>query len=219
MEKRKKTYNVGNEFFKVLKEPKQLDFYTTPLNEVCCHHCCETFSGIPIGLPQKFNDLKKKMKLSGIYCSFECALGGNREINDQRTLFRKSELLYYRKMLFGIDMSKGLKEAPPRTFLKKFGGALDIDEFRDYSRDYVLEKSPVLYIIPYEESILEKLKHHKVVPAIKKKAPPLKKKKGLILSTQVTQSRLTYKMKGVKSEKNEQEKRKARLKRLGINVE
>ena len=77
------------------------------------------------------------------------------------------------------------------------------------TKKIVMQTPPLLHIIPEEESILERLKHHQVTPAIKKKAPPVRKKPGLVASS--------YSIKR-NDAVSETRRRHDRLKKLGINI-
>ena len=198
--------------WRVLLGPRQADFYSRPTG-VCCHHCCHTFKGPPVGMPIVYNERKKRMVLRGVYCSVRCCLGANQELHDTRALVRPMWIRYMAKMLYGIPLKAEVRPAPPRRTLRMFGGCLTLDEFRgvgsNVDRQILLETPPLLQVIPEEESILEKLKHHQATPAIRKKAPPTRKKPGLASGSYTIQRNDTA---------TESRKRRERLSRLGIQV-
>lgn len=199
--------------WRVLLGPKQAGFYARR-TDICCHHCCHPFEGLPVGLPIRYNDRKNRMVLRGVYCSVRCCLGANQELQDTRALVRPMWIRYMAKMLYGISLKTEIRPAPPRRTLRKFGGCLTLEEFRGEGdggadREICLETPPLLQVIPEEESILEKLKHHQVTPAIRKKAPPTRKKPGLASSSYTIQRNNTA---------AECRKRRERLSKLGIQV-
>ena len=170
--------------WQILQEPRQRDFYSRPSCDIWCHHCCHPFEGPPVGLPIVYNERKETMVLRGVYCSVRCCLGANKETSDTRSLVRPMWVRHMAKKVYGIPMSTHIEPAPPRRCLKAFGGCLTLEQFRgNADREIVMQTPPLLHIVPEEESILERLKHHQVTPAIKKKAPPSRKKPGLASSS------------------------------------
>lgn len=208
----KKTMGDAHQW-RVLLEPRQVDFYTRP-TPVCCHHCCHPFDGLPVGMPVTYNERKNKMVLRGVYCSVRCCLGANRELRDVRALVRPMWIRYMAKRLYGLPMKDRVRAAPPRRCLRMFGGCLTVEEFRGVApgsedMDIVVQTPPLLHVMPEEESILEKLKHHQVTPAIRKKAPPTRKKPGLASSSYTIRRNDTA---------TESRRRRDRLSKLGIRV-
>ncbi|MBN37918.1 MAG: hypothetical protein CMI29_05570 [Opitutae bacterium] len=196
--------------WQILQHPRQADFYSQTSCDIWCHHCCHPFEGPPIGMPIVYNERKEKMVLRGVYCSIRCCLGANQETSDTRSLVRPMWLRHMAKKVYGIPLKRRIPPAPPRRCLKAFGGCLTIEQFRgSEDQDIVMQTPPLLQMIPEEESILERLKHHQVTPAIKKKAPPSRKKPGLASSS------YTIKRNDAATETK---LRHARLAKLGINV-
>lgn len=195
--------------WKVLQNPKQADFYTQQSCDIWCQHCCHPFTGPPVGMPITFNERKQKMVLRGVYCSLRCCLGANREMKDTRALTRPMWIRYMALKVYGVPLKQVIRPAPPRRCLTVFGGCLSLEAFRQNDQELVMQIPPILELIPEEESILEKLKHHQVTPAIRKKAPPGRKKPGLASSS------YTITRKDSKSESN---LRHQRLAKLGIQV-
>lgn len=199
--------------WRVLLEPRQADFYAQPTS-VWCHHCCHPFDGLPVGMPITYSERKKRMVLRGVYCSVRCCLGANRELTDVRALVRPMWIRYMAKQLYGLPMKQRVRAAPPRRCLKVFGGCLTIEQFRGLTpesteQEIVVQTPPLLHVMPEEESILEKLKHHQVTPALKKKAPPNRKKPGLAAPSYTIQRNNTA---------AESQRRRERLSKLGIKV-
>lgn len=102
----------------------EVDFPDSPEGAMMCWHCTEEMqkSGEPIRIPVK-------NELYGYFCSFPCA---KRFCIDDGC--RPHDLL---KALVALTVSAGGRDicpAPPRIALKKFGGLLSIDDFRNKSR-------------------------------------------------------------------------------------
>jgi hypothetical protein len=121
-----------------------------------CLHCTLKFDTLPIGIPY---DIKKDIfYLYGNYCSFECCYSDIllKKISDKST---KISNLYLLKNKLYNDYSK-INEAPPKEFLKEYGGTMTHDEYKHFTKKYVIQ----IYnppIRPYTNTILfnEKTSH------------------------------------------------------------
>lgn len=113
--------------------------------DVNCWHCHHDFTTSPIGIPVEYIDRKELPNESlndvdtgyesyfltyGVFCSFPCALAYLKYNNDD-ILFRNSKGLLFSLyfQMYGNEMT--CKEAPHWQSLKKYGGDLTIQEFRD----------------------------------------------------------------------------------------
>jgi hypothetical protein len=100
--------------------------------EVGCWWCCHKFDNTPCGLPDKYyNNI---YYVIGYFCSHNCAMAYNNELNDYKVWERNSLLKILYKKIYGNDSE--LTPAPPRQVLKFFGGNLTIDEFRKTNKSY-----------------------------------------------------------------------------------
>ena len=106
---------------------------------VACHWCIHAFNTPPVGMPtRKMAD--GKFSVSGVYCSLECAVAHNFDVN------RASHAAYTRHALCCEMASTANKTvrpvhinpAPPRALLSTFGGPLSIDEFRNSDKAYTI---------------------------------------------------------------------------------
>lgn len=130
-----------------------LDYNTN--NNLCCWWCCHTFDTLPLGLPDKM--INNIFHVIGYFCSFNCALAYNMNLNDHRIWERMSLLYMLRNkictnmiqhklqpnelQILEPEISRLLGDiiiSPPRYLLKMFGGHLDINEFREKS--FILKK-------------------------------------------------------------------------------
>lgn len=141
----KKVSNIMMEFADFDKK----SFFRT---NICCWHCCHSFSETPVGIPISYeNDI---FNVKGVFCSFNCAstYNFNDRLYENETQERESLLhLMYRKTHDVKDID--IKRAPQKECLKMFGGLLDISDFRDNNKVYGLVFPPALCIIPQLEEI------------------------------------------------------------------
>lgn len=109
--------------------------------ERLCWHCCHPWQGHSIEFPISQDSRLKKFKVVGQFCSWECIKAYNRDnYTNIRNSIQDVNIRYYRKMLTGNVAP--VSPAPPRSFLKAFGGKMTIDEFRkNSSRMNASEKS------------------------------------------------------------------------------
>ena len=100
---------------------------------VCCWNCTEPFDGIPLAIPGGLEKHTKRLKdCTGVFCSFNCMrrwiLNSNRH-----TSWEQMQLItYMHKVIVGHTVS--IPPAASPHVLKKFGGYMDIDEYR---KDFV----------------------------------------------------------------------------------
>lgn len=80
---------------------------------------------IPYFLPDYIKD--GKFYVIGWFCSLNCAVAYNIKLNDER-IFERISLLKY---MYNIDGEENISPSPNILVLKKFGGILNIDEYRN----------------------------------------------------------------------------------------
>lgn len=90
----------------------------------CNAECCQS-----IILPDK----KKKDKFYGlgVFCSYNCAMAYNFEINDEKVWERCSLLYQLRETIEKNKILDKINPAPPKEVLKEFGGELSRDEYKN----------------------------------------------------------------------------------------
>jgi len=116
-----------------------------------CWWCCHCFDNIPIYLPE--NKLDNHYYVYGYFCSFNCAMAYNVDLNDYKIWDRSSYLnqLYYKLN----NEYKNIKPAPSKYCLDIFGGNLTIDLFRkkflNTNYNYRLIIPPLKPMIPIIE--------------------------------------------------------------------
>lgn len=114
---------------------------------IACWWCCHKFNTIPLGIPEYID--KGKFYLVGCFCSFNCMLAYNLDMNDYKIWDRQSRILQFKNI---INENKcPIKPAPARQVLSLFGGPLSIDEFRNsfsiINKDYRCLLPPMASII------------------------------------------------------------------------
>ena len=118
---------------------------TTNIN---CWWCCHEFDNIPLGIPTQY--IKNTFYLYGCFCSFNCCLSYNLDMNDYK-LWDRQSLIYYLKNIIDPENEIIIRPAPPRQILDKFGGSLNIEQFR--KSFYILDKN-YNYILPHMVSVI-----------------------------------------------------------------
>lgn len=92
-------------------------------SDTLCWWCCHKFDSIPIPCVSKYDSVKKRFKVYGIFCSWECSAAfGNSENNSLLNL-----ILLKREW---TGDASDITKAPSRYLLKPFGGFMSIEEFR-----------------------------------------------------------------------------------------
>jgi hypothetical protein len=103
--------------------------------DIACWWCCHKFDHIPLGIPEFI--IKDTFYLTGCFCSFNCMLSYNLDINDYKIWDRQTNI-YQLKNRIDPDNKITMHPAPPRQSLDIFGGPLNISAFRQSF--YVLNK-------------------------------------------------------------------------------
>jgi hypothetical protein len=165
---------MNKNYFNVLKKVKILKIIQADdtkkewdsSTEHACFYCTEQFQTMPIGIPIRHN--KGKYYCRDNFCSFNCAAAYIFSGFDTRYHFKKWE--YYSLLCLlakeinekinteiGNDEKKIIyvKLAENRNLLKKFGGPMNIDEFRKQfyflDKKYSLLYPPVSCMYPQTE--------------------------------------------------------------------
>lgn len=183
--------NYTSDLNKKICESK-VNFYDKSQNQwnentdIACWWCCHQFNHIPLGLPEYIN--KDKFYLSGCFCSFNCMMAYNLDLNDHKIWDRQANI-YQMKNKIDPDNKMTIKPAPPRQTLQMFGGPLTIQEFRE---SFFMINKEFRYFLPPMTSMIgiveedsrdlsynpnnnKKVNH----PLIKRKKPLPKQSTGL----------------------------------------
>ena len=115
-----------------------------------CWHCCESFETSGIRLPRLFDTFERIFHVYGWFCSPCC---GKAYILEHTTFDRGQQMSVFAQMLRQVyNITENIVEAPPRIALKKFGGLLDIDDFRKQTNICQVRTPPfVSYCMLIEE--------------------------------------------------------------------
>jgi hypothetical protein len=127
-----------------------------------CWWCCHPFDTKPVGCPVAFSKQNNYYKLSGYFCSFNCA----RAWSSTKKGMAGEIGAWFTVMIRAIHKGRGekldttkykLEPAPSFVCLKSFGGHMDIETFRKIHCSQVrLEVYPQeLRIVPFGYNIFE----------------------------------------------------------------
>lgn len=125
-------------------------------NNIACWWCCHNFDTKPICIPEKIED--NKWYGFGFFCSFNCAMAYNSDINDSKIWERMTLIKKLYKMNYELNdgILEDIVNAPPKQILKKFGGPLDIEEYRNkfqIFKNFKVLYPPIISIIPVIEEM------------------------------------------------------------------
>jgi hypothetical protein len=148
------------ENFKISRESDDENYWPEK-TDVACWWCCHKFTSFPLGLPMRYDEHKNLFRVSGVFCSFSCIIAYKNELNISN-VNHLIKFLYNK--LTGTNISNtSLTTAPPRSFLKMFGGKLSIEEFRSKSKEhsvYKMIKYPMILSKDYiEEQAINNVKN------------------------------------------------------------
>lgn len=104
--------------------------------DVCCWHDGEPFDTVPICIPKCIDPRTKRYAVYGCFCSLNCALKYMQDRDRFNTMNSSMHLLHVARTVFGlhIPLHQRVVQAPDFFYLKKFGGHMTIDEFRNRSQ-------------------------------------------------------------------------------------
>lgn len=133
--------------------------------DICCWWDSESFSTTPCAIPLSRD--KDGYQMHGVFCSHNCAcayLFNEPEVKDK--IWSSYSLLNtICKRIYGSDFKK-VQMAPPRQALKKFGGHLGIQAFREAARmnstAFKLLLPPMTMVIPQVEAVPIKSEHAEI---------------------------------------------------------
>ena len=99
--------------------------------DLACMWCEETFDWPPVGAPVRHDPKKDCFTLKWQFCSFNCCKAWmlDRRMPQVSNIFWLAMKLYGRRSEHRIRL-EGIRPAPRKEALKKYGGWMDIEEFR-----------------------------------------------------------------------------------------
>ena len=145
--KKREVYLMNTDFINIENDVYKLKDKT----DISCWWCCHQFDNPPCILPDKFYN--GKYYVFGCFCTYNCALAYNLDMNDYKTSERTTLLNHLYSDLYKSNIK--LEAALPRQSLKMFGGPLTIDKFRKHLVNNIKEfrfiMPPMVSIIPLIE--------------------------------------------------------------------
>lgn len=121
----------------------------TEKTDIACWWCTFEFNNQPCFIPEKICD--DTYYVFGCFCSYDCALAYNINMNDYK-IWSRCCLIY---KLCNQLYNKRPKIAPPKEILQKYGGFMNIDEYRAnlkvFDKEYRIIYPPMTSIIPVIE--------------------------------------------------------------------
>jgi hypothetical protein len=122
---------------------------------IACYWCCHQFNNAPFGIPVKYKS--DKFFVYGCFCSLECASSYNFEDKSHvEEMWERYSLINFLSRTIGFK--NVVKPAPSRLCLKLFGGQMNIEEFRSYTKTNKLVSvnfPPMMTIVQQLEEINE----------------------------------------------------------------
>lgn len=116
-----------------------------------CWWCAYSYTTPTVELPEHF--FHNMFHCIGKFCSYNCAMSYNIDINDENISKRSSLLYLHFKNTY--NDSKKIIPAPSWKILKDFGGTVDIEEYRcnfiTNTINYLYIKPPLVSRISYVE--------------------------------------------------------------------
>lgn len=98
---------------------------------ISCYWCCNKFENAPFGIPITYQH--DTFSVFGCFCSLECAAAHNfQSTNNVDEMWERYNLINL--LARRINYSKQIRPAPDRLALKMFGGYMEIDQFRNYTK-------------------------------------------------------------------------------------
>jgi hypothetical protein len=124
---------------------------------IACWWCTYTFDTCPCYLPDHYKN--NRYYVFGNFCGFSCMLAYNENLDDYRKSIRTVLIKQLYREIFKND-NLIIKVAGPRELLTKFGGPLDISQYRDPNnicvKTFKMTIPPLIPLISeYEEVIID----------------------------------------------------------------
>jgi len=125
---------------------------------IACWWCTYEFDTCPCFLPDHYKN--NRYYVFGNFCGFSCMLAYNENLDDYRKSIRS---VLIKQMYRDIFQNNNIiiKPAGPRELLQKFGGPLDISQYRDpntiCTKTFKMTIPPMIPLISeYEEVVIDK---------------------------------------------------------------
>jgi hypothetical protein len=103
---------------------------------VLCWWCCHSFKTFPCFIPTRYDEIRKRYKVTGNFCSWNCAQSYYAQEFRQ---YRRGDMFMNMLKELQIPYSK-IKNAPPKEVLQAFGGTLTIEDYRKFDQKIKLSR-------------------------------------------------------------------------------
>jgi hypothetical protein len=125
---------------------------------IACWWCTYNFDTFPCFLPDHYKN--NRYYVFGNFCGFSCMLAYNENLDDYRKSIRTVLIKQMYREIF-LNDNLIIKVAGPRELLTKFGGPLDISQYRDPNnicvKTFKMTIPPLIPLISeYEEVMIDK---------------------------------------------------------------
>ena len=125
---------------------------------IACWWCTYEFDTCPCFLPDHYKN--NRYYVFGNFCGFSCMLAYNENLDDYRKSVRTVLIKQMYRDIF-VNNDNLIKPAGPRELLQKFGGPLDISQYRDPNticvKTFKMTIPPLIPLISeYEEVMIDK---------------------------------------------------------------
>lgn len=108
------------------------------ISEVCWN-CCHSFNNNILGLPLRYNN--NRFYTVGDFCSLECA--ARYAYENYNNIYEIISIInLYNNMI--LNNNNKINLAPNKLILKKFGGNIDIDEYRNNNNNIYNINLPII---------------------------------------------------------------------------
>jgi hypothetical protein len=102
--------------------------------DIPCYHCLEPFEGTPFFLPMEFRPDRHEYVGYGIFCWPSCA----KRYGIEHPMYNTpNQMTYLAQLAREMGITEPVCPAPPQIRLRRMGGDLTVDKFRELSRQNV----------------------------------------------------------------------------------
>lgn len=132
-----KIHGTETKYIKIMGKYNGKDKCIPTKTDICCWWCCHEFEGIPRFMPTKYDQVRKRFRVIGNFCSWSCVRAYF--INEPIFSSGINSILLTSLIKTIHGRSYNVPVAPPRCALKKFGGKMTIDQFRNRDKNIYYE--------------------------------------------------------------------------------
>lgn len=136
--KDQKTYKIHRVLEKFIEGTKESWPEKTDL---LCWWCCHEFNTMPLPCPVKYDSIRNRYSVNGVFCSWGCVSAYSIE------KYTSLGLVYQlRNRILPNLVNNDIYISPSRYCLKKFGGYMDIEQFRTLDTDIIISSESMDYV-------------------------------------------------------------------------